>query len=88
MISFAGDRRPEFCKAPHPEFRESLLISDLCPVDGMPLVWIAHLLGIPIQGRLSGSDIFDADRARFAVANCTYFCSEARRALPTSSVKR
>jgi N-acetylglucosaminyldiphosphoundecaprenol N-acetyl-beta-D-mannosaminyltransferase len=47
-----------------PQFRESLLMSDLCPVDGMPLVWIARLLGIPIKERLSGSDIFDAMRSR------------------------
>jgi N-acetylglucosaminyldiphosphoundecaprenol N-acetyl-beta-D-mannosaminyltransferase len=44
-------------------FRESLLMSDLCTVDGMPLVWIARLLGIPIKERLSGSDIFDALRS-------------------------
>jgi N-acetylglucosaminyldiphosphoundecaprenol N-acetyl-beta-D-mannosaminyltransferase len=47
-----------------PEFRESLLMSDVCPVDGMPLIWIARLLGIPIKERLSGSDIFDALRSR------------------------
>jgi N-acetylglucosaminyldiphosphoundecaprenol N-acetyl-beta-D-mannosaminyltransferase len=41
------------------EFRESLLRSDLCPVDGVPIVWIARLLGIPIQMRVAGSDIFD-----------------------------
>jgi N-acetylglucosaminyldiphosphoundecaprenol N-acetyl-beta-D-mannosaminyltransferase len=49
-----------------PEFRESLLMSDLCPVDGMPLVWIARLLGIPLRERLSGSDIFDALKSREA----------------------
>lgn len=42
------------------EFRESLLRSDLCPVDGTPIVWIARLLGIPISKRVSGSDIFEA----------------------------
>src|SRR5882757_3071350 len=42
-----------------PEFRESLLQSDLCPVDGVPIVWISRLLGIPIQVRVAGSDIFD-----------------------------
>jgi N-acetylglucosaminyldiphosphoundecaprenol N-acetyl-beta-D-mannosaminyltransferase len=47
-----------------PEFRESLLMSDLCTIDGMPLVWIARLFGIPIKERLSGSDIFDALRSR------------------------
>ena len=41
------------------EFRESLLRSDLCPVDGVPIVWISRLLGIPITMRVAGSDIFD-----------------------------
>ena len=45
-------------------FRESLLNSDLCPVDGMPLLWVARLLGIPLQQRLSGADIFDELRLR------------------------
>jgi N-acetylglucosaminyldiphosphoundecaprenol N-acetyl-beta-D-mannosaminyltransferase len=49
------------------EFRESLSMSDCCPVDGMPLVWIARLLGIPIRERVSGSDIFDALRSRLAL---------------------
>src|SRR5438874_9752502 len=34
-----------------PEFRESLLESDLCPPDGTPIVWIAQLLGLPINER-------------------------------------
>ena len=42
-----------------PEFRESLLRSDLCPVDGIPIVWIARLLGAPIKHRVAGSDIFE-----------------------------
>jgi len=55
------------------EFREALLLSDLCPADGMPIVWIARLLGVPIKDRVSGADLFDAlklaDRAdrRFGV---------------------
>src|SRR5262245_3848154 len=46
-----------------PEFRESLLDSDLCPPDGAPIVWIARLIGVPIKTRVSGSDIFEALRA-------------------------
>ena len=46
-----------------PEFRESLLLSDLCPTDGMPIVWIARLIGIPIKRRIAGSDIFEALKA-------------------------
>src|ERR1700737_4650213 len=29
------------------QFRESMLLSDLCLVDGMPVSWIARLLGVP-----------------------------------------
>jgi len=42
------------------EFRESLLRSDLCTADGMPIVWIARLLGVPVRERIAGSDIFEA----------------------------
>lgn len=42
------------------EFRETLLLSDLCPPDGAPILWIARLLGVPIRQRIAGSDIFDA----------------------------
>jgi N-acetylglucosaminyldiphosphoundecaprenol N-acetyl-beta-D-mannosaminyltransferase len=44
------------------KFRESLVLSDLCTVDGMPIVWIARLAGVPIKSRTAGSDIFDALR--------------------------
>jgi N-acetylglucosaminyldiphosphoundecaprenol N-acetyl-beta-D-mannosaminyltransferase len=47
-----------------PEFRESLLLSDLSPADGMPIVWIARLMGIPIKNRIAGSDIFEALKVR------------------------
>ena len=46
------------------EFRESLLESDLCPPDGMPVVWLARLFGLPIRKRVAGSDIFKALKAR------------------------
>jgi N-acetylglucosaminyldiphosphoundecaprenol N-acetyl-beta-D-mannosaminyltransferase len=40
------------------EFRESLLFSDLCTADGMPIVWFARLLGIPLE-KISGTDLFE-----------------------------
>ena len=46
------------------EFRKSLLFSDLCTADGMPIVWIAKLLSIPITARITGADIFEALKAR------------------------
>ncbi|WP_024516226.1 WecB/TagA/CpsF family glycosyltransferase [Bradyrhizobium sp. Tv2a-2] len=41
-------------------FHDTLLASDLCPVDGMPIVWIARLLGVRLRDRVSGADIFSA----------------------------
>ena len=43
-----------------PDFRESLLMSDLCPADGISIIWIARLIGVPIKHRAAGSDAFDA----------------------------
>lgn len=50
-------------------FRESLMHSDLCVPDGMPIVWLAKLLGIPVKERVSGSDLFDAFRRKQSVTN-------------------
>lgn len=41
------------------DFRESVCMSHLSLADGMPLVWVAKLLNIPIRERVSGSDLFD-----------------------------
>jgi N-acetylglucosaminyldiphosphoundecaprenol N-acetyl-beta-D-mannosaminyltransferase len=46
-----------------PKFRETLLQSDHCCADGMPIIWVSRLLGIPIKGRVSGSDLFETLRA-------------------------
>jgi N-acetylglucosaminyldiphosphoundecaprenol N-acetyl-beta-D-mannosaminyltransferase len=45
-----------------PEFRASVIHSDLVVADGMPVVWLARLLGIPIQTRVAGSDVFEVLR--------------------------
>ena len=49
------------CRADE-QFRDSVLHSDLSIADGMPVVWIARLLRIPIRERVAGSDLFDALR--------------------------
>jgi len=43
-------------------FRKSVLESDLSLADGMPIVWLARLLGVPIRERVAGSDVFEALR--------------------------
>lgn len=43
-------------------FRASVVNSDLSIADGMPLVWMARLLGLPIRERIAGSSVFEALR--------------------------
>ncbi len=40
-------------------FFDSVVDSDLNVADGMPLIWVAKLLGIPITERVAGSTLFD-----------------------------
>jgi len=42
------------------DFFNSVIDSDLSVADGMPLIWVAKLLGIPITERVAGSSLFDA----------------------------
>jgi len=46
-----------------PEFRETLLGSDLCTADGMPIIWTARLMGLPFSQRVAGSDMLQAIKA-------------------------
>lgn len=42
------------------DFRRSVINSDLSTADGMPLVWMARLLGIPLRERVSGASLFES----------------------------
>lgn len=44
--------------------RQSVIDSDLSVADGMPLVWVARCLGIPVKERVAGSAIFESLRCR------------------------
>ncbi|MFZ2651074.1 MAG: WecB/TagA/CpsF family glycosyltransferase [Burkholderiaceae bacterium] len=54
-------------------FRDSVLRSDLCLADGMPIVWAARLMGIPIRHRVAGSDLFEHLRSRKGQPLKVYF---------------
>ena len=41
-------------------FKELLYRSDLCTVDGMPVLWMMKLLGIPVKERTAGTDLLEA----------------------------
>src|SRR5512143_3263909 len=40
-----------------PELRMILQEADMTTADGMPLVWGAKLLGVPLPGRVTGADL-------------------------------
>lgn len=76
VVGLAASRRPaavHLCNAytlsladEDPALTETLARGDLNLPDGMPLVWIARRLGIPISGRVYGPDLMLAvlDRGR------------------------
>jgi len=47
-------------------FRDAVIASDLSLADGMPLVWMARLLGIPLPERVAGSSLFESLRGDVA----------------------
>ena len=63
-------KRPVFLSTPNVNFlvacqsdaafRDSVLLSDLSVADGMPIVWMAKLLGLPIRQRVAGANLFEA----------------------------
>lgn len=56
-----------------PVLRGSVLASDLSIVDGMPLVWVARCLGIPIGERVAGSAVFESLRRQSPLALKVFF---------------
>jgi len=42
-----------------PVFRDSVLRSSLSLADGMPVVWLAKLLGLPFTDRVAGATVFE-----------------------------
>lgn len=55
------------------DLRNSVIDSDLSIVDGMPLVWVARWLGVPIAERVAGSAVFDGLRASRAQPMSVFF---------------
>lgn len=47
------------------QFRDSVINSDWVVADGMPLIWIAKSLGIPLPERVAGSSVFDRLRREY-----------------------
>jgi N-acetylglucosaminyldiphosphoundecaprenol N-acetyl-beta-D-mannosaminyltransferase len=51
-----------------PEFCEQILNTDLSFADGMPLLWLANLLGTPLRERVAGSDLMERLKERSPTA--------------------
>lgn len=56
-----------------PAFRDSVMRSSLSLADGMPVVWLARLLGLPVTTRVAGSTVFEQLRAQQAMPLKVYF---------------
>ena len=54
-------------------FRDSVLRSSLSLADGMPVVWLARLLGLPITTRVAGATVFEQLRTQHAVPLKVFF---------------
>ncbi len=54
-------------------FRDSVCRSDLVLADGMPLIWMARLLRLPIRERVSGAGLFEALCAHAGPPVTVYF---------------
>jgi N-acetylglucosaminyldiphosphoundecaprenol N-acetyl-beta-D-mannosaminyltransferase len=53
--------------------RESVLRAQLIVADGMPIVWMSRLLGIPIRERVAGANLFERLRADREQRLAVYF---------------
>jgi N-acetylglucosaminyldiphosphoundecaprenol N-acetyl-beta-D-mannosaminyltransferase len=79
----AQQRRPLFLTTPNinfviaaqkdSAFRDSVIHSDLSVTDGMPLVWLSRWLGLPLNERVAGSDLFERLRSDHRPALKVYF---------------
>jgi len=86
----AAQRSPCFLSTPNVNFliacqsddafRNAVIDSDLSVADGMPLVWLAKLIGIPIRERVAGAALFDALRYRPGERLSVYFFGGAEGA--------
>ena len=61
-----------------PELRRIINACDLVNADGMPVVWAARLLGMPLKERVAGIDLFEALMQRAAARGWRVFLLGAR----------
>ena len=90
IVSAANAKRRCFLSTPNlnfvigcltdPAFRAAVVNSDLSTADGMPIVWIARLLGIPVRHRAAGSAIFERLRISMTRRLGVYFFGGAEGA--------
>jgi len=92
LIEAVDERRRCFLSTPNvnflvaartdPAFRNSVLASDLSVADGMPIVWISRLLGLPIRERVAGASLIGEldKRAQARPIRCFFFGGEGEAA--------
>lgn len=56
-----------------PAFRGSVMRSSLSLADGMPVIWLARLLGLPFTARVAGATVFEQLRVQRAMPIKVFF---------------
>ncbi len=70
-----------------PELRRILQESDMATADGMPLVWGARRLGVPLKGRVTGADLVPALATRAAEKGFSIFLLGAAPGIAAKAAK-
>jgi len=83
LLARAGSGERSFFSTPNlnflitsqqdPAFRDSVLRSSLSLADGMPVVWLAKLLGLPFTDRVAGATVFERLRDQRAMPLGVFF---------------
>lgn len=70
-----------------PELRRILQESDMATADGMPLVWGSRLLGVSLEGRVTGADLVPALCERAAQRGLSVYFLGARPGVATRAAE-
>ena len=70
----------------HPALRDVLERADLLLADGVPVVWASRLLGVPLPGRVNGTDLMERMLRAAAERGYRVYLLGARREVVTRTV--
>ena len=70
-----------------PLLKRAIDESDICLLDGMPLVWISKIHGTPVKEKVSGSDLVPALLRQAAKSGMSVFILGGKEGIPEMAMK-